>query len=213
MKKTAIYEVGDADPTPNVIIPEGMCEMERSGQYCTWRRGHNHPQHVAGDGNKVIAAWFDAEPPAPQTPEQAALAGNAWLQSLTITSAEDVTYTPFVTHHEKSADYDGLLIVGVIATMPNGDEHALTLQPSTSTDEGPGTGNVFVHEDDEPITHFGWTSGPRFYVQSPEQAQRASWEIRDRETGELVGSALGEKAAYAIETALNLAEAATGVEL
>lgn len=51
------YWVGDPDPTPR---RGPMCEADvftdaRNHGTCTWPPGHAHPQHVAGNGIRVIA--------------------------------------------------------------------------------------------------------------------------------------------------------------
>lgn len=56
-------------------------------------------------------------------------------------------------------DAEGAVIrleVGVRAHYPDGTIHTVLLVPSTATNEGHGTGNVFVYEDDEPVTHLAW---------------------------------------------------------
>ena len=53
----AMYEVGDPDPTPNRPRGIGYCSAGSHGYVCTWAVKHTHPQHVAGDGRRVIEVW------------------------------------------------------------------------------------------------------------------------------------------------------------
>ncbi len=55
------YRVGDPDPTPDGNDPCGARDPNGVG-VCTWPRGHQHPQHVAGTGDHVGAVW-DVEKP------------------------------------------------------------------------------------------------------------------------------------------------------
>ena len=51
------YSRGDADPTRDTD-GDVICAAESPEGYgCTWPSGHEHPQHVAGDGVGVCAAW------------------------------------------------------------------------------------------------------------------------------------------------------------
>lgn len=82
-------------------------------------------------------------------------------------SAEGVQYAPSINIE---LDEDGEVVrleVGLHVTMPApestfGDEdwdhetHTLMLVPSTATDEGHGTGNAFLYEDDDALTHVAW---------------------------------------------------------
>jgi len=49
------YSVGDPDPTPDGS--ENLCEAQRDGLVCTWPADHDHPQHVAGAGDEIVAVW------------------------------------------------------------------------------------------------------------------------------------------------------------
>ena len=50
-----IYQVGDPDPTKG--LKKLCCPEEKGNSRCTLDVGHEHPQHVAGDGSVVCAAW------------------------------------------------------------------------------------------------------------------------------------------------------------
>lgn len=55
---TAMYQVGDLDPTIYARQGFGTCDAPIDGGYvCTWDFGHAHPQHVAGNGRRVVAVW------------------------------------------------------------------------------------------------------------------------------------------------------------
>jgi hypothetical protein len=72
-----------------------------------------------------------------------------------IITAEDYTYTPVIDEHG----------IGYVVTSPTGHRETVTLVPSTATDEGPGTGNVFLYHSDDPhadglgdaLTHIAFT--------------------------------------------------------
>lgn len=57
------YTIGDPDDTLQVIHQAGdystlMCEKYNSRHgYCTLPRGHDHRQHVVGNGTSIIGAW------------------------------------------------------------------------------------------------------------------------------------------------------------
>lgn len=54
-----LYSVGDTDPTSDRSdIMCGAEERPLTGM-CTWVYGHDHPQHVAGDGSVVVAVWTE----------------------------------------------------------------------------------------------------------------------------------------------------------
>lgn len=60
MTKTFVaYVEGDADPTPSNLSERKLCMVEHPGGHfvCTWEKGHDHPQHVAGDWHEVCAVW------------------------------------------------------------------------------------------------------------------------------------------------------------
>lgn len=54
------------------------------------------------------------------------------------------------------------IIVHLVGTFPDGSEHGISLVPSSSTDEGVGTGNVFIYEWEpgvdlpDAVTHLAW---------------------------------------------------------
>ena len=77
------------------------------------------------------------------------------IPRVAMVSAEGVTYWPIF---QWESDRDGLsrLEVGVKAVLPSGKEHEVRLVPSTATDEGDGTGNVFIYEDDDAVAHIAW---------------------------------------------------------
>lgn len=53
-----LYEVGDDDPTwPTGGPGPGPCRAEDAEYLCTWPVGHEHPQHVAGTGTRVVHVW------------------------------------------------------------------------------------------------------------------------------------------------------------
>jgi hypothetical protein len=64
----------------------------------------------------------------------------AYLAQGVIVTAEDLTYTPVI---EKGG-------IGYVVTGPTGHRQTVTVVPSTATNEGPGTGNVFVYHSDNP---------------------------------------------------------------
>lgn len=83
--------------------------------------------------------------------------------ALPLATAEGVTWSPIV-RTEPGGIGSGLLgriEVGLRAVFPDCTEHTVLLVPSTATDEGPGTGNVFLYEDDDPITHLAWSHPPQ----------------------------------------------------
>ena len=52
-----IYQVGDDDPMRHAK-KNVFCCPEQEGRFgCTLDVGHEHPQHVAGDGLIVRAVW------------------------------------------------------------------------------------------------------------------------------------------------------------
>ena len=51
-----VHRKGDVDPCPR-HPPLGYCTAEDDGYGCTWNAGHDHPQHVAGDGHVVVHVW------------------------------------------------------------------------------------------------------------------------------------------------------------
>lgn len=79
----------------------------------------------------------------------------AYIQHGQITTGEGYTYTPVITEH-------GL---GYVITAPSGHHETVTLVPSTATDEGEGTGNIFLYRSDAPaydplgdaLTHVAFT--------------------------------------------------------
>lgn len=79
----------------------------------------------------------------------------AYIRHGQITTSEDYTYTPVITEH-------GL---GYVITAPSGHRETVTLVPSTATDEGGGTGNIFLYHSDAPahdplgdaLTHVAFT--------------------------------------------------------
>lgn len=80
-----------------------------------------------------------------------------------MTTPEGVTYWPIFqweaargdVHHVGGDDLVRLE-VGVKVVLPSGKEHEVRLVPSTATDEGDGTGNVFIYEDDDAVAHIAW---------------------------------------------------------
>ena len=75
----------------------------------------------------------------------------------TLVSAEGVRYS-MIRNLERDDDHRVTrLEVGIRAILPDGTHHVLMLVPSTATDEGHGTGNVFLYEDDDPLTHIAWS--------------------------------------------------------
>lgn len=58
------YRVGDPDPTPNLPMAN-YCTRQSPGikHQCTWGRGH-HGDHVAGDGQIILAVWPNDDDPA-----------------------------------------------------------------------------------------------------------------------------------------------------
>lgn len=75
----------------------------------------------------------------------------------TLVSAEGVRYS-MIRNLERDDDHRVIrLEVGIRAILPDGTHHVLMLAPSTATDEGHGTGNVFLYEDDDPLTHIAWS--------------------------------------------------------
>lgn len=84
----------------------------------------------------------------------------AELNEYELITAEGLTYRPTITIEQ---DADGNVIrleVGVDVTLIDGERHSIKLVPSTATDEGVGTGNVFVYEDDDAVEHFAWGTLP-----------------------------------------------------
>lgn len=74
----------------------------------------------------------------------------------TLVSAEGVRYS-MIRNLERDDDHRVIrLEVGIRAILPDGTHHDLMLVPTVETDEGHGTGNVFLYEDDEPLTHVAW---------------------------------------------------------
>lgn len=54
------YAAGDPDPTDDGDAFGSFCDAvvprtEGINAFCTWPPGHGHPQHVAGDGDSVLA--------------------------------------------------------------------------------------------------------------------------------------------------------------
>lgn len=64
----------------------------------------------------------------------------AYIRHGQIITREGYTYTPVITE-------DGL---GYVITAPSGHNETVTLVPSTATDEGDGTGNLFLYHSDAP---------------------------------------------------------------
>lgn len=59
-----VYEAGDPDPTPMQDAEHMWCSEVYPGRLddytsagCTLLEGHDHPQHVAGDGRRIVAVW------------------------------------------------------------------------------------------------------------------------------------------------------------
>lgn len=79
----------------------------------------------------------------------------AELQDYELLTPEGVRYSPLLLIEQ---DEHGVLRleVGVTVRLPEGGQHEVRLVPSTATDEGDGTGNVFIYEDDEAISHVAW---------------------------------------------------------
>jgi hypothetical protein len=50
-----VYSVDDPDPTPALVI--ARCYAVAGDRSCTWAKDHDHPQHVSGDGMRVVAVW------------------------------------------------------------------------------------------------------------------------------------------------------------
>lgn len=80
-------------------------------------------------------------------------------EQFALTSAEGVSYAPMM---RAEFDDDGEMLrleVGLTIAEAEIDEESealireLTLVPSTATDEGALTGNVFMHADDEAVAH------------------------------------------------------------
>lgn len=75
----------------------------------------------------------------------------------TLVSAEGVRYS-MIRNLERDDDHRVIrLEVGIRAILPDGTHRELMLVPSTATGEGHGTGNVFLYEDDDPLTHIAWS--------------------------------------------------------
>lgn len=70
-------------------------------------------------------------------------------------SDEGVEYRPFIRSEGLKNDLTRLE-VGIKVKLVDGTQHTLLFVPSISTDEGPGTGNVFIYEDDDPFSHLAW---------------------------------------------------------
>lgn len=79
-----------------------------------------------------------------------------------LTTPEGVQYAPKILIERDEHGEVCRLEVGLHVTLPEVDAegnhvtHTTTLVPSTGTDEGQGTGNVFWYEDDDPLSHIAW---------------------------------------------------------
>lgn len=79
------------------------------------------------------------------------------LFSSSLNTPEGIRYTPTITTERDERGRVIRLEVGLLVEGHFDEpEHWVKLVPSTSTDEGMGTGNVFLYEDDEPLTHVAW---------------------------------------------------------
>lgn len=67
-----------------------------------------------------------------------------------MTTPEGVTYAVSI-----GMEY-GTPVARITATFETGTVHTVSLVPSSETGEGPDTGNVFLYEDDEAVTHIAW---------------------------------------------------------
>lgn len=82
------------------------------------------------------------------------------MRKTILRTPEGVSYVPRTLIERDASGEVSRVEVSITALLPNGEQHTVTLVPSTATGEGEGTGNVFVHLDDEPITHFAWAPPP-----------------------------------------------------
>lgn len=78
------------------------------------------------------------------------------ISQLTLETPEGMSYSPSVFVERNPDGTLSRLEVGIDVTGPTGEKHTVRLVPSTQTDEGPGTGNVFLYEDEEPVSHLAW---------------------------------------------------------
>lgn len=87
-----------------------------------------------------------------------------WGESGPLTSEEQVRFTPTIRTETSDGEVTRLE-VGLTVELADGRKHTVTLVPSVMTNEGDGTGNVFVYEDDDPVAHLAW--GPADAVPAP----------------------------------------------
>lgn len=53
-----LYRVGDPDPTtPPGTDSTAWCPAYNERWRCTWPKGHAHPDHICGNGRRVLAVW------------------------------------------------------------------------------------------------------------------------------------------------------------
>lgn len=132
-------------------------DYARGDEYAATQWARQNPKR------RRVVDWIDKSkvlwPPPPPTALELLI---AQLAEYELTSAEGVQYAPRILIEQDQAGDVVRLEVGLAVTLPKVDAegnhvtHTTKLVPSTATDEGEGTGNVFWYEDDEALSHIAW---------------------------------------------------------